>query len=639
VPVHLGYGGEQMSNLIFIDTRVYKLPQILERYFDFLIAHETGHQWFYNIVGVNEYTQMWLEEGVHSYFIEHYLDKKYGSGGEVIVYPAWFEDGRWLLPRLTFRQTRDTRYKTMVRTGFDQPVMGELSSFREPGSIFSLAYGKGARITQMLNGRIGEEAFNKIFLRIFREYRFKNLEFKDFQRLAEEESGQDVGAFFQDWLYEAKALDYAVKKGEGDRIILENRGAIAMPADVEIEFADGTTERRMSSQPGSFFELKTKGSSPIVRVSVDPDQRLLDINRTNNSWPRKVHVHPVPLYLGLYDIPVFLPDDGYNIVFGPEIHRGVGIKASLQKPYDQILYTGTSYEFGEELHHSRLGYQLNNLFQSPTALGVELSNTHGLDDGDDDVASGKLFLRKELLPAVYSLGAVNDHVTLYLLRNIGLKDRHEFVTSSEEADNIDYSRRHEAITGIHFHLDRSGPFPDPRAGYHLDTLIENAGHFLGADQFFYRAAAEATFYQPVTTKTTAALQLKYAWGYPSDKELFYLGGDDGLRGFRRKSIRGSHGFLSRAEYRFPFREDLKLGLFDNLLGLEKIGGVVFWDAGEAWFGDFDESRLHKDAGVGLRMTVNIASFIERAVVRADCAFPINEDDNDQRFWLGLNHAF
>ena len=39
-PVHLGYGGEQMSNMIFIDTRVFELPKILDRYFDFLISHE-----------------------------------------------------------------------------------------------------------------------------------------------------------------------------------------------------------------------------------------------------------------------------------------------------------------------------------------------------------------------------------------------------------------------------------------------------------------------------------------------------------------------------------------------------------------------------------------------------------------------
>ena len=57
-PVFLGYGGEQMSNMIFIDTRVYKLPKLLKRHFDFLISHETGHQWFYNMVGIDEFSQI-----------------------------------------------------------------------------------------------------------------------------------------------------------------------------------------------------------------------------------------------------------------------------------------------------------------------------------------------------------------------------------------------------------------------------------------------------------------------------------------------------------------------------------------------------------------------------------------------------
>jgi hypothetical protein len=52
-PVYLGYGGEQMSNMAFFDTRVYELPTFLNRYFDFLISHETGHQWLYNMVGID----------------------------------------------------------------------------------------------------------------------------------------------------------------------------------------------------------------------------------------------------------------------------------------------------------------------------------------------------------------------------------------------------------------------------------------------------------------------------------------------------------------------------------------------------------------------------------------------------------
>src|SRR3989338_3552711 len=90
-PVPLGNGGEQMSNMIFIDSRVYKMPGILNRYFDFLVAHETGHQWLYNLVGMDEYQEMWLEEGLNSYFIQEYIQGKYGKNAEILNYPDWFK--------------------------------------------------------------------------------------------------------------------------------------------------------------------------------------------------------------------------------------------------------------------------------------------------------------------------------------------------------------------------------------------------------------------------------------------------------------------------------------------------------------------------------------------------------------------
>ena len=53
------------------------------------IAHETGHSWFYDAVGNNEYNEGWIDEGIVSYLASHELvlneiesyktEKKYGS--------------------------------------------------------------------------------------------------------------------------------------------------------------------------------------------------------------------------------------------------------------------------------------------------------------------------------------------------------------------------------------------------------------------------------------------------------------------------------------------------------------------------------------------------------------------------------
>ena len=60
--------------------------------------------------------------------------------------------------------------------------------------------------------------------------------------------------------------------------------------------------------------------------------------------------------------------------------------------------------------------------------------------------------------------------------------------------------------------------------------------------------------------------------------------------------------------------------------------------GAGWFSVYD-ARLRKDAGAGLRLTVNIGSFLEKVVVRVDVAQAINDSAEDTHFWFGVNHAF
>ncbi len=623
-PVYLGYGGEQMANLAFIDTRVYQLPKILMRYFDFLISHETGHQWFYNLVGIDEYKQIWLEEGVHSHFILEYLENKYGVDTNVVEFPKWFKNYEWILPNFSFRRSRTFRYQTIARIGYDRSVVSELSSFHEPSSIFSLTYGKGSRIVEMLEAQIGQEKFDKVFERIFKEYQFKNLDIQNFIRICQEESGQDLKPFFDQWLYTDKQLDYAAEGGKGaygNAFVLVNRGQITMPVDIEVTSVHGEKIYLKSDGMKSREVMEIK--DPIKKVIVDPEQKLLDIDLTNNSWPRQVNIKPVPIYLGLYDIPIFLPEDKYNFVFGPEIaDNGLGLKASFQKPYDQNFYAATDYEFGEQLHHSRAGYQINNLFQTQTSAGFEISNTTDLDNGDEDLVSGKVFMRRELWPAAYGLGAINDHVTLYLIRNRELGTSLLF-SGQEDTRNVSYLRKNEAIVGAAFHLGRSGPYPDPKVGFELTTLFESSNHILEATQYFYRAGFDLSFYQPVTPKTKLAYRLKYGWGFPDD----------------RKTIRGSNATLESIEYRFPLRENIHWSFFDHILGVESVSAVAFYDGGQSWFDDFREGKFKQDAGLGLRFTVNLGSFLEKAILRADVAQPIDAPKEDIHFWFGVNHAF
>ncbi len=638
-PVYLGYGGEQMSNLAYMDTRTYQLPGALDRYFDFLVAHETGHQWLYNVIGINEYSEIWLEEGVHSFFVSEYLAEKYGRNAEILIFPKWAEKSKWFLPELTFNGSRDFRYKTLTRIGIDHPVVSELASFSEPSSIFAIAYGKGSRIVDMLDDILGKDGLNRVMAKIYKEYQFKNLSVKDFMAACQKETSRDLTPFFEQWLYTKDHFDVAVTTAKGNRIGLANKGGITMPVDGEVEFKDGTTEKFSWDSQNKKDEVTVNGSTPIKEVRLDPEKKLLDLDQTNNTWPRHLNIKPVALYHGLYDVALFLPEDSYNLVFGPELaNGGIGAKASLQKPYEQNFYVGGDYEFGEQIFHSRVGYQLSNVFKKQTVLGFEIDNQTDYDNGDEDLVSGKVYWRHELWPVPYGLTSINDHVTLYMIRNQGLNYT-SLLGGTEDSSNLSYLKRSEAIVGTSFHFERLSPSPDPSQGYKINTSLESSGHFLGATQYFNRMAVDTSFYHPVTVRSKMAFRLKQGWGGPDDKNLFQFGGIEGLRGYDRKTIRGSKGVLGSLEYRFPLKDNLHLSYFDHLLGIESVSGVVFFDGGQAWYGDIDQSDFKKDAGAGLRVMVNVGSFLEKVMIRLDVAQAINEPDSDPHFWFGVNQAF
>ena len=97
--------------------------------------------------------------------------------------------------------------------------------------------------------------------------------------------------------------------------------------------------------------------------------------------------------------------------------------------------------------------------------------------------------------------------------------------------------------------------------------------------------------------------------------------------------------LGSLEYRFPLLDDINYRCFNNIINFKNLQGVLFFDIGKSWFGEFGEADFKKDAGFGLRFHINIGEFLEKIVVRLDLAQAINESKEDPRVWLGINHTF
>ncbi len=115
---HIGWLGNEFSNIIVIDSRGFNLPDVLYRHLDFLISHEMAHQWWYLQVGSDQFTQTWLDEALASYAGNLYLESKYGKDDNYLTLPDW----ALFLPNTSFKEARTHRYLYAAKNNFDEKI-------------------------------------------------------------------------------------------------------------------------------------------------------------------------------------------------------------------------------------------------------------------------------------------------------------------------------------------------------------------------------------------------------------------------------------------------------------------------------------------------------------------------------------
>ena len=144
---------------------------------EYVIAHELAHQWFGDSVSLEYWQDIWLKEGAATYagwlWKEHkesgYLDTKVRS-----VYPMY---------------------------AFSPDPPGNPS----PTNLYTnTVFDRGALTFHALRLHVGDEAFFQILRTYTERFRYGNASTADFIAVAEEVCGQELGEFFDAWLYDTK---------------------------------------------------------------------------------------------------------------------------------------------------------------------------------------------------------------------------------------------------------------------------------------------------------------------------------------------------------------------------------------------------------------------------------------------------
>jgi aminopeptidase N len=194
IPASHGQGFPQLLHLAWIsfDTQRKGIT-------DAFIAHEVAHQWFGHIVGWDSYRDQWLSEAFAEYASGLYLQARYPENKEF------------------FSKLKEWSNNVLQRGGrdawHDGPGVAPIwlgyrcSSYNSPASYQHIVYAKGAYVLHMLRQMLhdyesgSDQRFFWLISDFIERYAGTNASTDDFLRAVESHCHQDMGWFFDQWIY------------------------------------------------------------------------------------------------------------------------------------------------------------------------------------------------------------------------------------------------------------------------------------------------------------------------------------------------------------------------------------------------------------------------------------------------------
>ncbi|MGA9120598.1 MAG: M1 family metallopeptidase [Bacteroidota bacterium] len=249
--------------------------------------HEFGHEWFPMIVGSDERVHAWMDEGFNT-FIDIYAAEEFNRGEfapkrDNEYAPKGGNPAREIVPYLTSRES--------------QPVISYADAI--PGKyVHPLEYYKAALGLVLLREDIvGKDRFDYAWRNYIRQWAYKHPTPFDFFRAMNNGAGENLNWFWKGWFVENWKLDQSVKEVrypdddtlKGSLITIANNDQMVMPVTMRVKESNGHVGT--VHLPVEIWEtsgehtLLFPSTRRIISVVLDPDERLPDIDQSNNTWP------------------------------------------------------------------------------------------------------------------------------------------------------------------------------------------------------------------------------------------------------------------------------------------------------------------------------------------------------------------
>ena len=236
--------------------------------------HEISHMWFPMVVGQDEKSFAWMDEGLTSY-------------NTTEAHRAFWNDSTVWYPE-------KHSYFRIAGTGFEVESMRHSDQYPYGTPARGVAsYNKPSVALNALRGIIGEEDFMKAYREYANRWTYKHPTPYDLFNTFNDVLDQDLDWFWTTMFFETWTHDLAVgnveQNSDGVFVTVEDKGLSPMPAVVRVTYEDGsTTEQTIPVTVwlgGARETTLTFDPGSAQKVEIDPAGYLPDVDRENNVWP------------------------------------------------------------------------------------------------------------------------------------------------------------------------------------------------------------------------------------------------------------------------------------------------------------------------------------------------------------------
>jgi hypothetical protein len=247
-----------------------------------VVTHEIGHMWYPMMVGSNERMYMWQDEGFNTFINTFSEARRYPEKGNQMQRAA----------------EERAQVEQAMAAGVD--LLINVPPDRIPPRLLGIrAYTKPSVGLQLLRQEIlGPEVFDTAFRQYTSSWVFKHPTPADFFRIMENSSGRQLDWFWREWFLEDDHFDQAVDtvatqmNGNAQQVavVYGNRARGVLPIRARFTFSDGTTQdfnypaEVWSTNAEHYVRYYQFDGKRLTRVELDPERRLVDIDRKNNTY-------------------------------------------------------------------------------------------------------------------------------------------------------------------------------------------------------------------------------------------------------------------------------------------------------------------------------------------------------------------